>query len=113
MNGTGVTSPLLKRKQAEAANGAMAAQKRRREGDDTDYDGELGAGSKHWTDEEKSKLFTWLMGQGNDEHWNALRATKNSCLRDVGLCQFTSAFPSHMTLSAQAMSSVARRRIRR
>lgn len=59
--------------------------KRRRETDDaTDYDiDSSGQGAKHWTDEEKSKLFSWLMGPGQDDHWNALRATKNSCLREV------------------------------
>ena len=61
--------------------------KRRRETDDaTDYDiDSSGQGAKHWTDEEKSKLFSWLMGPGQDDHWNALRATKNSCLREVCL----------------------------
>lgn len=60
--------------------------KRRRDddGDTYDIDGN-GQGAKHWTDEEKTKLFTWLMGQGQDEHWNALRATKNSCLREVSV----------------------------
>ena len=59
--------------------------KRRREddsGDAFDIDGNA-QGAKHWTDEEKTRLFTWLMGQGQDEHWNSLRATKNSCLREV------------------------------
>ncbi|KAF5367092.1 hypothetical protein D9758_003975 [Tetrapyrgos nigripes] len=41
-----------------------------------------GQGAKHWSDEEKSKLFKWLMGPGQDDHWNSLRATKNSCLRE-------------------------------
>ena len=68
----------------------MSAQthKRRRdtgggdEGDQYDMDGNV-QGAKHWTDEEKSKLFTWLMGPGQEDHWNSLRATKNSCLREV------------------------------
>ena len=51
-------------------------------GDTFDIDG-TAQGAKHWTDEEKTRLFTWLMGQGQDEHWNSLRATKNSCLREV------------------------------
>jgi hypothetical protein len=51
-------------------------------GDSFDIDGSA-QGAKHWTDEEKTRLFTWLMGQGQDEHWNSLRATKNSCLREV------------------------------
>ncbi|KAF9525653.1 hypothetical protein CPB83DRAFT_837983 [Crepidotus variabilis] len=83
----GNTSPGMKRKQVDS----MTAQlnKRRRgeavggqdDGDNFDVDGG-GQGAKHWTDDEKSKLFSWLMGPGQEEHWNALRATKNSCLRD-------------------------------
>ncbi|KAI6155545.1 hypothetical protein BKA82DRAFT_991504 [Pisolithus tinctorius] len=38
-------------------------------------------GSKHWTEEEKTELFKWLMGDGEDEHWNTLRTAKNSCFR--------------------------------
>lgn len=75
----------MKRKQIDPSLGG-GVPKRRREGDDGDvFDNEGGQGAKHWTDEEKSKLFTWLMGQGQDDHWNSLRATKNSCLRDVSL----------------------------
>ena len=77
----------LKRKPTSDAPMALQQQqKRRRDTDDsttnTDaYDAAQGA--KHWTDDEKTKLFNWLMGPGQDEHWNAMRATKNSCLRDV------------------------------
>ncbi|KAG5645525.1 hypothetical protein DXG03_005800 [Asterophora parasitica] len=77
----GHTSPALKRKQVDPS---MQVLKRRRdveEGDSYDIDGN-GQGAKHWTDEEKSKLFSWLMGPSQDEHWNSLRATKNSCLRE-------------------------------
>ncbi|KAF8656869.1 hypothetical protein AX16_002415 [Volvariella volvacea WC 439] len=76
-------SPALKRKHIDGAMGAQV-QKRRREPDDADgfdIDGG-GQGAKHWTDDEKSKLFNWLMGPGQDAHWTALRATKNSCLRE-------------------------------
>ena len=64
--------------------------KRRRDPDDHDpYDLDPAAqGAKHWTDDEKSKLFTWLMGPAHDDHWNSLRATKNSCLREVSLVPF-------------------------
>lgn len=65
-----------------AANGNPQPGKRRREGDDP-FDTDAAHGSKHWTDDEKTKLFDWLMGPSEDEHWNALRATKNSCLREV------------------------------
>ena len=64
--------------------------KKRRDGDDGEgFESDIGAqGAKHWTDEEKSKLFNWLMGDGQDDHWNALRATKNSCLREVSLTKY-------------------------
>jgi hypothetical protein len=79
-------SPSMKRKQVDSMSGNHLTKKRR-EGDDGEgFDSDIGAqGAKHWTDEEKSKLFNWLMGDGQDEHWNALRATKNSCLREVSL----------------------------
>lgn len=73
----------MKRKHVESGSSNV---KRQREADDLNdsFEGDgNGQGSKHWTDEEKTKLFTWLMGNGQDEHWNALRATKNSCLREV------------------------------
>ncbi|KAI6109460.1 hypothetical protein EDD16DRAFT_1477679, partial [Pisolithus croceorrhizus] len=41
-------------------------------------------GSKHWTEEEKTELFRRLMGDGEDEHRNALNTAKNSCFRKVG-----------------------------
>lgn len=79
-----VASPALKRKQTDAQ---MSAQKRRRDvAEDADTFADMdggGQGAKHWTDEEKTKLFTWLMAPGHEDHWNQLRATKNSCLRDV------------------------------
>lgn len=77
----------MKRKQVDGSMNSGNLKRRRETGgtDDGDvYDLDGGAqGAKHWTDDEKSKLFTWLMGLGQEEHWNALRATKNSCLRDV------------------------------
>ncbi|KAF9484353.1 hypothetical protein BDN70DRAFT_917724 [Pholiota conissans] len=76
-------SPALKRKQPD---GLAHTLKRRRDTapDDPDaYDLDPQAqGAKHWTDDEKSRLFNWLMGPGQEDHWNALRATKNSCLRE-------------------------------
>jgi hypothetical protein len=73
-----------KRKQSEGmtANSSSQPGKRRRETDDP-FDVDAVHGSKHWTDDEKTKLFDWLMGPTEDEHWNSLRATKNSCLREV------------------------------
>ncbi|KAH7925486.1 hypothetical protein BV22DRAFT_1011093 [Leucogyrophana mollusca] len=85
LQGDNQAANALKRKQADGiANITNGLSKRRREGEeimdafDTDSHG-----SKHWTEEEKSKLFNWLMGPGEDDHWNALRATKNSCLREA------------------------------
>lgn len=81
-------SPGIKRKQVDSVINAQVP-KRRRDGEESanaDYDlDSSGQGAKHWTDEEKSKLFTWLMGQGQDDHWNSLRATKNSCLRECSM----------------------------
>lgn len=78
----------MKRKQIDSNTNAQMGKRRRSDNhaDDGDnsFDIDGGAqGAKHWTDEEKSKLFSWLMGPGQEEHWNALRATKNSCLREV------------------------------
>ncbi|KIY51801.1 hypothetical protein FISHEDRAFT_36406 [Fistulina hepatica ATCC 64428] len=86
------TSPPLKRKQPDLSNSSQT-HKRRRETDDLadglDNDGN-GPGAKHWTDDEKTKLFTWLMGPGQDDHWMSLRATKNSCLRECASQVFDS-----------------------
>ena len=77
---------VLKRKHADGANSMSNSQlgKRRREGQDVaEFDSDSVHGSKHWTEEEKTKLFNWLMDPGEDEHWNSLRSTKNSCFREV------------------------------
>ncbi|KAJ8520177.1 hypothetical protein ONZ45_g2988 [Pleurotus djamor] len=82
---SGQTSPGLKRKPIDGMGvGVGQIPKRRRDADDTDqYDADgTGQGAKHWTDDEKTKLFTYLMGRGQDEHWQSLKATKNSCLRE-------------------------------
>ena len=89
--GSGGPSPAVKRKQIDGNMNPQMGKRRRSEnihgaddGDNNNFDMDGGAqGAKHWTDEEKSKLFSWLMGPGQEEHWNALRATKNSCLREV------------------------------
>ncbi|KAF5392152.1 hypothetical protein D9757_001492 [Collybiopsis confluens] len=76
-----VPNGQVKRKQMSDLG--QNSSKRRREAEDAEgFDEFGGQGAKHWTDEEKSKLFKWLMGPGQDEHWNSLRATKNSCLRE-------------------------------
>ncbi len=79
-----------KRKQLESQYTQGAPKKRRSDVYDDDADdpevGEDGgaSGARHWTDDEKTKLFNWLMGQNEDEHFDALRTKKNTCFRDVG-----------------------------
>lgn len=66
---------------------SVSAKKRRADGtfglDDDDGEREGANGAKHWTDDDKTKLFTYLMGPGQDDHFNMLRSSKNSCLREV------------------------------
>ena len=78
----------MKRKQVNSISSSHLT-KERREGDDVEcFRSDIGAqGAKHWTDEEKSKLLNYLMGDGQDEHWNALRATKNYRIRKVSLTE--------------------------
>ncbi|KAJ6630976.1 hypothetical protein B0H10DRAFT_2159873 [Mycena sp. CBHHK59/15] len=80
-------APSMKRKQVDANGLAGHASKRRREAEEAvdPYEDASGVGAKHWTDEEKTLLFQWLMGPAHDDHWNALRATKNSCLRECAV----------------------------
>jgi hypothetical protein len=52
--------------------------------DDPEVSEDTAGGASHLTDEEKTKLFNWLMGPNEDEHFDALRTKKNTCLRDVG-----------------------------
>ncbi|KIJ66686.1 hypothetical protein HYDPIDRAFT_85048 [Hydnomerulius pinastri MD-312] len=77
----------MKRKHTDGVNPIPShLGKRRRDGEDIgDFDSDPTHGSKHWTEDEKTKLFTWLMGPGEDEHWNALRTTKNSCFRECAV----------------------------
>ncbi|KAJ7056587.1 hypothetical protein C8F01DRAFT_354086 [Mycena amicta] len=88
-------SSAAKRKQPQQQPESLLnghVSKRRREVEETtatttteSYDDSSGAGAKHWTDDEKTLLFQWLMGPTHDDHWNALRATKNSCLRECSV----------------------------
>ena len=82
------TASSSKRKQLESQYTQGTTKKRRSDVYDDDPDdpevGEDGAGgARHWTDEEKTKLFNWLMGPSEDEHFDALRTKKNTCFRDV------------------------------
>ncbi|KAF7312130.1 hypothetical protein MIND_00225400 [Mycena indigotica] len=83
-----------KRKQPQSdslLNGHVSKRRRELEESPTtaitteSYDDSSGSGAKHWTDEEKTLLFQWLMAPAHDDHWNALRATKNSCLRECAV----------------------------
>ncbi len=69
------------------------------EADQYDVDGG-GQGAKHWTDEEKTKLFTYLMGRGQDDHWQSLKATKNSCLREVSHPSYSAHLSTHGRLAS-------------
>jgi len=97
-------SPVVKRKHVDPATMASSHLPKRRRDDDPDaYDADNGQGSKHWTEEEKTRLFTWLLGPDQDEHWNALRAAKNSCLREASPPDLVS---SPITSSIQCAAEV-------
>ncbi|KAI0267686.1 hypothetical protein BC834DRAFT_980153 [Gloeopeniophorella convolvens] len=83
-----------KRKQLDSPYSHAPGKKRRPDGYDDDADDadpaeDGGAGgARHWTDDEKTKLFSWLMGPNEDEHFDALRTKKNTCFRDCALDAF-------------------------
>ncbi|KAJ6468407.1 hypothetical protein C8R45DRAFT_1105764 [Mycena sanguinolenta] len=82
----GQSSSSVKRKQTDnVITGHLSKRRRETEEPADQYEDASGAGAKHWTDDEKTQLFQWLMGQGHDDHWNSLRATKNSCLRECAV----------------------------
>ena len=79
-------SPGAKRKHVDGSNPLSNTHmgKRRRDMEDMgDFDNDPAHGSKHWTEDEKTELFKWLMAEGEDDHWTALRTAKNSCFRKV------------------------------
>lgn len=101
---TVITSPSRgpgKRKQSDAMPGDEKAGKRRRGSqyghghaqDHVSGGGGSGAsedllggavdnpGAKHWSDEEKTKFFIWLLG--SDEHWEQFGTKMNTCFREV------------------------------
>jgi hypothetical protein len=55
------------------------------EGEGTKDDGDVGpaGGPKHWTDDEKGKLFHWLLD--NDERWETFGTKMNTIYREVRL----------------------------
>ncbi len=105
-----------KRKQLESPYTQGAGKKRRADGYDDDPDdpevGEDGGagGARHWTDEEKTKLFNWLMGPNEDEHFDALRTKKNTCFRDVGFSYFFIVSVPLLTLSQCALDAFGGRK---
>ena len=38
-------------------------------------------GAKHWTEEEKTRFFTWMLT--SDEHWDAFKTRMNTVFREV------------------------------
>jgi histone acetyltransferase MYST4 len=83
----GQSTSSMKRKQTDNILTGHVSKRRREVEEPVDpYEDASGAGAKHWTDDEKTQLFQWLMGPAHDDHWNSLRATKNSCLREVRNC---------------------------
>ncbi|KAJ7221008.1 hypothetical protein B0H12DRAFT_1205488 [Mycena haematopus] len=82
----GQSSSSMKRKQTDNILTGHVSKRRREAEESVDpYEDTGGAGAKHWTDDEKTQLFQWLMGPAHDDHWNSLRATKNSCLRECAV----------------------------
>jgi hypothetical protein len=79
LSGSGSTS---KRKDVDGAPPSISRKRKRPEGADPADEGPNG-GPKHWTDDEKTRLFNWVMGPGRDLQFNSLRASKNGCLREV------------------------------
>lgn len=63
-----------------------APKKRKQRGDNVDIkeDSDLGpsGGAKHWTDEEKSRLFHWMLT--DDNRWEAFGSKMNTIFREVG-----------------------------
>ncbi|KAJ6466597.1 hypothetical protein C8R47DRAFT_990795 [Mycena vitilis] len=88
---SGQSSSSVKRKPADNILTGHVSKRRREAEDAADpYEDGGAAGAKHWTDDEKTQLFQWLMGPAHDDHWNSLRATKNSCLRECAIEVFGS-----------------------
>lgn len=95
------TASSSKRKQLESQYTQGTGKKRRSDvydddADDPEVGEDAAGGARHWTDEEKTKLFNWLMGPNEDEHFDALRTKKNTCFRDVGPFLCVVPFP-HLT----------------
>ena len=53
-------------------------------------------GAKHWSDEEKTKFFIWLLG--SDEHWEQFGTKMNTCFREVREMNLQLFFPCAPTM---------------
>lgn len=51
--------------------------------------GNTAGGAKHWTDDEKGKLFNWMLN--SDEHWEMFATQMNTIFRDVSFSSFHTA----------------------
>lgn len=94
--GIGSASVNGKRKQPDSATPDASGKKRRQRGGgsasaagaggedgEEAQDLEVGpnGGAKHWTEEEKTRFFTWMLT--SDEHWDAFRTRMNTVFREV------------------------------
>ncbi|RDX57558.1 hypothetical protein OH76DRAFT_1395390 [Lentinus brumalis] len=70
-----------KRRQRAAGGSASAAGAGGEDGEEA-QDLEVGpnGGAKHWTEEEKTRFFTWMLT--SDEHWDAFRTRMNTVFRE-------------------------------
>jgi hypothetical protein len=86
VHGPSRQSPPKRRGDGENGSGGASGKRHRTvtevEDDQDETEGPNG-GAKHWTEDEKDRLFRWLLSAENDEHFHDLKATKNSCLRNV------------------------------
>lgn len=56
-----------------------------------------GGGAKHWTDDEKGKLFVWMLG--SDDNWAAFANQMNSVFREVRIISCTHALRTDLLTS--------------
>lgn len=105
--GNGSASVHGKRKQPDSTTSDASGKKRRQrmgggsvsaagpgvdDGEEA-QDLEVGpnGGAKHWTEEEKTRFFTWMLT--SDEHWDAFRTRMNTVFREVRVLRFLPALP--------------------
>ncbi|GBE87789.1 hypothetical protein SCP_1200130 [Sparassis crispa] len=86
------SSSASKRRRAPVASPGVAEERADYEKEDPDV-GPNG-GPKHWTDQEKTNLFTWILC--NDAHWDAFNTKMNTVFRDTA----TAIFGSRKTFTA-------------